>query len=70
MAPWMAVFARAAERGELPAKSDARLMYEMILGPVFSKLRLREPVTDEFLAAVVNMVVVGAKGGGAIRRRG
>jgi AcrR family transcriptional regulator len=66
-APWEAVLARAVARKELPEHSDADLMIEMIMGPVFSKLRRREPVEDEFLAAVVNMVVLGAKGGGAIR---
>jgi AcrR family transcriptional regulator len=68
-APWIEVIERAVARGELPERSDARLVVDMILGPVFSKLRLREPVDDDFLVAVVNLVVVGAEGGGAIRER-
>jgi AcrR family transcriptional regulator len=68
MAPWTSVIRRAMNRGEIPEGCDATLMAEMIMGPVFSKLRLREPIDDDFLAAVVNLVVVGAKGGGAIPR--
>jgi AcrR family transcriptional regulator len=67
VAPWIAVLSRAVARKELPEQSDPELIIEMITGTVFGKLRRREPVDDEFLAAVVNMVVVGAKGGGAIR---
>jgi AcrR family transcriptional regulator len=66
--PWAAVIERAIARGELPPGSDPQLMVDIILGPVFNKLlRKREHVDDEFLAAVVNMVVLGAKSGGAIR---
>jgi AcrR family transcriptional regulator len=67
VAPWIAVISRAMTRGELPEGSDPRLVVEMLMGPVFSMLRRQEPVDDEFLAAVVNMVVTGAKGGGALR---
>jgi AcrR family transcriptional regulator len=67
-APFFAVIERAVARGELPEGSDPDLMVEMIMGPVFNKLlRRREPVDDAFLVAVVNMVVLAAKGGGAVR---
>jgi AcrR family transcriptional regulator len=67
-APFFTVIERAVGRGELPEGSDPELMVEMIMGPVFNKLlRRHEPVDDAFLVAVVNMVVLGAKGGGAVR---
>jgi AcrR family transcriptional regulator len=65
VAPWITVIARAIARGELPEGSDPPLIVEMVMGPVFSRLRRQEPVEDDFLVAVVNMVVTGAKGGGA-----
>jgi len=67
-APWLAVIERAIGRGELPEGSDPVLLVEMVMGTVFNKLlRKREPVDDAFLCAVVNMVVLGARSGGAIR---
>jgi AcrR family transcriptional regulator len=67
VAPWAAVIERAIARGELPERSDPQFIADLILGPVFNKLlRKREPVEDEFLAAVVKMVVLGAKHGGAV----
>jgi AcrR family transcriptional regulator len=66
-APWVAVIERAIDRGELPGGSDPQLMVEVIMGSVFHKLlRKLEPVDDDFLVAVVNMVVLGATCGGAI----
>jgi hypothetical protein len=42
---------------------------EMIRGVVTNRLfRLRAPVDDGVLEAVVDIVVLGAKGGGALRR--
>ena len=70
VAPWIAVIERAVARGELPEGSDPQLIVEVIMGSVFNKLlRKREPVDDDFLEAVVSMVVLGAKSGGAIRRQ-
>jgi AcrR family transcriptional regulator len=66
VAPWIAVIARAVSRGELPERTDARLIVEVLMGPVFSMLRRGEPVDDELLAAVVNLVIAGAKAGGAV----
>jgi AcrR family transcriptional regulator len=68
VAPWIAVIERAVARGELPEGSDPELMSDLITGSVFTKLlRRREAVDDAFLRAVVNMVVLGAKSGGAVR---
>jgi AcrR family transcriptional regulator len=67
-APWIAVIERAVSRGELPRGSDPELMSDLITGPVFGKLlRRREPVDDAYLRSVVNLVVLGAKSGGAVR---
>jgi AcrR family transcriptional regulator len=67
-APWIAVIERAVARGELPEGSDPELMADMITGPVFQKLtRQREAVDAAYLARVVDMVVLGAKSGGAVR---
>jgi AcrR family transcriptional regulator len=68
-APWLTVVSRAIERGELPQGTDVLLVVEMFMGAVFGKIRLREDIDEEYLAAVINVVLVGAKGGGAIRRR-
>lgn len=68
-APWYAVLKRAVERGELPAGTDARLVTEMLLSTVRSRLlRLNAQADEEFLTAVVELVLVGAKGRGTIRR--
>lgn len=67
---WIDVIARAAKRGELPPRTDHRLMAEVIVGTVHGRLfRLPAPVDEAFLAAVVDLVLAGAKNGGARRRR-
>jgi AcrR family transcriptional regulator len=67
-APWIAVIERAVARGELPEGSDPELMTDMIMGSVFQKLlRQRADVDAAYLARVVDMVVLGAKSGGAVR---
>lgn len=67
-APWITVLERATRRGELPAGSDPRLIAELILGAVSARLRLREPIDEGFLEATVDLVVLGAQHGGAVRR--
>jgi AcrR family transcriptional regulator len=67
-APWRELITRAVARGELPEGSDAGLMVEVIMSTVFTRLlRLREPIDDAFMSAVVDLVVLGAKSGGAKR---
>jgi AcrR family transcriptional regulator len=67
-APWYTTIKRAIDRGELPQGTDARLIVEMISAPVYSKkIKLREPVDDEYLAAVIDLILRGAINGGAIR---
>lgn len=67
-APWYAIIKRAIDRGELPRGTDPRLIVEMLSATVYSKkLKLREAVDDDYLAAVVDLVLRGAINGGAIR---
>lgn len=67
-APWIEAITRAVARGELPRGSDARLMVEMVSATVYSKkLKMREPVDDDYLSAVVDLVLHGALNGGALR---
>lgn len=66
--PWVRVIERAILRGELPEGSDPQLIAELIRGPVLSRLlRLREPVDEAYVEAVVNLVVLGAERAGAVR---
>lgn len=68
-APWRDLIARAVTRGELPEGSDAGVMIEMIISTVCTRiLRLREPTDDDYMTAVVDLVVLGAKSGGAVRK--
>ncbi|XXX73008.1 TetR/AcrR family transcriptional regulator [Sorangium sp. So ce134] len=69
LAPWREVLARGVARGELPPGTDLDLMVEMIRGTVTNRLfRLRAPVDDGALESIVDVVVLGAKAGGALRR--
>jgi len=66
--PWQAVITRSIERGELPARSDARLIVDVVLGTVMSGvLRFQAEREPGYLEAVVDLVVAGAKCGGAVR---
>ncbi len=66
--PWKTVIARSIERGELPARSDARLIVDVILGTVMGGVvRFQEHHDPGYFAAIVELVVAGAKHGGAIR---
>ncbi len=66
---WAEVMDRAVARGEIPAESDRRLIVDTIVGAAHMKLyRLHEPVEDGDMLALVDLVLAGAKAGGAIRR--
>jgi AcrR family transcriptional regulator len=65
---WIAVIGRAVARGELPEGTDPRLIGEVLMGTVVTKLRWNDRVTDDYLRAVLDLVVRGAAHGGAILR--
>lgn len=55
------VLDRAVARGELPADVDRRLVVEALLGPLHTRAYLkREPISDGYVTALVNLVVAGA----------
>jgi len=61
------VFERALKRRELPRGSDTELLAAALLGPLHSRAYLkREPVDDAFVRSLVELVLVGALGGGAL----
>jgi len=55
------VVERAIRRGELPASTDANLLIETIIGPLWVRLLLTgEPITDELADQIVELVTTGA----------
>jgi AcrR family transcriptional regulator len=59
-APMIAAVERGVARGELVATTDAALVVEVLAGTVFGRLcRLREPIDDAFLEAIVDLVLKG-----------
>ncbi|HEX2568559.1 MAG TPA: TetR/AcrR family transcriptional regulator [Polyangia bacterium] len=61
---------RAIERGELPAGTDAMLVVEVIFATIYSRVFThREPADDVFLQAVIDLVLEGARRGGALLQR-
>jgi AcrR family transcriptional regulator len=65
--PWHETIASAVKRGELPAGTDVALISDTIRCYVMTRMRLNEPVTGEYLERVVDLVVTGARHGGAVR---
>lgn len=65
------MFERAIARGELPAGTNIDLLSDMVFAPVFAKLaRHLEPIDDEYLHALIEVVVRGAAtGAAAVRSR-
>jgi AcrR family transcriptional regulator len=61
------MFDRAIARGELPVGTNVDLLSDMIFAPVFAKLMKHlEPVEDDYLRALIEVVVRGAATGAAI----
>lgn len=55
------VVERAIERGELPASTDANLVIETVIGPLWVRLLLTgEPISEELADQVVELVTSGA----------
>ncbi len=58
------IIERAIERGEVPAGTDPRVVVEAIVGPIWYRLLLTgEPIDDQFVTAVTELVVAGATAG-------
>ena len=59
------VVERAVERGELPPDADPRLAVELVVAAIwFRSIVTREPVADDLLATVVEVIVGGLAGPG------
>lgn len=59
---------RAIQRGEVPANAPAELMVELVFAPVLSRLVTHgDPVDEEFLAGVVDLVIAGAQNSNGVR---
>ena len=55
------VVERAIQRGELPASTDANLIIETVIGPLWVRLLLTgEPITEDLADRVVQLVTTGA----------
>lgn len=68
--PWVRVVERAIERGEIPSKSDVALIVDVISSAVSMRLfRWKEVLGDAYLRGVVDLVLDGARNGGATSRR-
>lgn len=60
--PWLAIVARAKTRGELPARTDARLLIEMVSAPAMLRLhRTNESVDDAILTTIIRVVLAGIR---------
>jgi AcrR family transcriptional regulator len=58
---------RAIERGELPAGTQAMLVVEVVFATIYSRvITHREPADDVFLLSVIDLVLEGARRGGAV----
>ena len=55
------VVQRAVERGEVPTDTDATVVVEALVGPIWLRLLLTgEPIHDEFADRVAALVSAGA----------
>jgi AcrR family transcriptional regulator len=63
------VFERALQRGELPRGTDVLLIRGVLLGTLHSRITLkRQALEPRYLPALVDLVVAGARAGGAVKR--
>jgi AcrR family transcriptional regulator len=62
-----AIFERAIARAEIPRGSDCKLLVELLMAPLVSRLvHLDSDADERFLQVLVNMVVAGAKAGAGV----
>jgi AcrR family transcriptional regulator len=66
--PWRTVLTRSIDRGELPAGTSVQLIVDVVLGVTSGLVRFNDHRDPDYLAAVVDLVLAGAKHGGAIPR--
>lgn len=60
---------RGITRGELPEGTDAELVVELVYSPITARLiTTDEPLTEAHAAAIVDVVLAGARAGFAIKR--
>ncbi len=60
--PWLTIVARAKVRGELPARTDARLLIEMVSAPAMLRLhRTNESVDNATLTTIIRVVLAGVR---------
>ncbi|TDD79509.1 TetR/AcrR family transcriptional regulator [Actinomadura darangshiensis] len=56
------IFARAVERGDLPADTDPDFLVQAATGPLYLRwLMLGRPLTDDFLRQTAALVIAGAQ---------
>jgi AcrR family transcriptional regulator len=56
--PGRAIFARAIERGEIPADTDVEAALDLLYGPFYHRiLQGHAPLSDRFTGTIVNYVV-------------
>jgi AcrR family transcriptional regulator len=66
-AEWTAAVRRAIARGEVPARTDADLIFELMTGAINEPfVRVTHAVDDRFLTGMVDLVLAGAVHGGAV----
>ncbi|AUX46448.1 uncharacterized protein SOCE26_079540 [Sorangium cellulosum] len=59
---------RGIARGELPEGTSAELVVELVYSPIVTYIMLtNEPLTEEHAAAIVDVVLAGARAGAASR---
>jgi AcrR family transcriptional regulator len=64
-----AVLSRGIGRGELPPDTDADLMIEGFLAPIYLRVLLsREPVTGDFLEHLIDLLLDGAVNRASLQR--
>jgi AcrR family transcriptional regulator len=65
-ADWTAAVQRAIARGEVPARTDADLIFELMTGAINEPfVRVTHAVDERFITGMVELVLAGAVHGGA-----
>jgi AcrR family transcriptional regulator len=62
------VVERAIERGELPEGTDAPMVLETLLAPLYHRILNQNDVSEAYIDALITLVLEGARAGGALLR--